>query len=175
MQVMTMAIVENRWTSFAWDMKRRQMTIHDAGNRCEQWDAHNKVAEVLNSALRTCIAAFFDGWNIDWENWATVYMSSNVRKTNSTERLAPTKQTSNPFTHHIYSVHLFYRKNSPSNYDFAPEALQFCRTFDGVKLGGRLTSVRTGCTMNFINAHQHITASNVLMLVLFFFSPPYGT
>ena len=162
MQIMTMAIVENRWTSFAWDMKRRQTTIHDAGNRCEQWDAHNKVAEILNSAIRTCIAAFFDGWNIDWENWATVYMSSNVRISNSTDRLAPTKPTSNPFKHHIFfqSTNLNYcllcRSNTPSNYDFAPEALQFCRTFDGVKQGGRLTSVSTGCTMNIVYAHQYV-------------------
>jgi hypothetical protein len=105
MQIMTMAIVENRWTSFAWDMKRRQMTIYDAGNKCEQWDAHNKVVKILNSALRTCKEAFFDGWNIDWENWATVYMSSKVRNLNSTDRLAPTKPTSNTFKHHIYSVH----------------------------------------------------------------------
>jgi hypothetical protein len=32
-------------------------------------------------------------------------------------------------------------KTTCSSNDFAPEALQFCRTFDGVKQGGRLTSV----------------------------------
>jgi hypothetical protein len=88
MQIMTMFTVENRWVAFAWDMKRRQITIHDAGNKAEQWDSHNQVAKILNSAIRTCIAAFFDGWNIDWEQWATVYMSSSASKKNITERLA---------------------------------------------------------------------------------------
>jgi hypothetical protein len=88
MQIMTMSTVGNRWVAFAWDMKRRQITIHDAGNKAEQWDSHNQVSKILNSAIRTCIAAFFDGWNIDWENWATVYMSSPSSKKNSADRLA---------------------------------------------------------------------------------------
>jgi hypothetical protein len=105
MQIMTMAMVEDRWASFAWDMKRRQITIHDAGNRVEKWDSHDKVAKIVNTAFRTCIAAFFDGWNIDWQNWATVYMSSPSIDKHIIERLALPQEPQHLCTQHNSIIH----------------------------------------------------------------------
>ncbi|XP_051209463.1 uncharacterized protein [Lolium perenne] len=112
MLIITMAMVDNKWVSFAWDLKRRQLTIHDASNKLDKWESHKIVATILNSALRKCIAAYFDGWNVDLGRWATVYTSASSRGDD--------------------------KENSCR--DFATDALYFCQTFDGVKQGGRLTS-----------------------------------
>uniref|UniRef100_A0ACD5TAE6 Uncharacterized protein n=1 Tax=Avena sativa TaxID=4498 RepID=A0ACD5TAE6_AVESA len=116
MLFMTMVRVQDMWTSIAWDMKRRQLTIHAAGNRNGVWDAHDNIVHMLKTAFRRCIEVFFEGWVVDWENWAIVYTTAST--------LSDTK---------------------PYGYDYGPEALQFCRTFDGVKQGGRLTSPSTEC------------------------------
>jgi hypothetical protein len=84
---MTMAMVDNKWVSFAWDLKRRQLTIHDASNKLDKWESHKIVATILNSALRKCIAAYFDGWNVDLGRWATVYTSASSRGDDKENRL----------------------------------------------------------------------------------------
>jgi hypothetical protein len=66
-------MVENKWSSFAWDFKRRQLTIYAPSNKSGKWDPYVKVADLLNIAIRRCIEHFFDGWKVDWNNWATVY------------------------------------------------------------------------------------------------------
>jgi hypothetical protein len=67
-------------------MKRRQVTIHAPGNFKQEWDAHDKIAKLLSSALRQCINTFFEGWEIDWENWATVYTTSSSLSNNAAPR-----------------------------------------------------------------------------------------
>jgi hypothetical protein len=42
--------------------------------------------KLLSSALRQCINTFFEGWEIDWENWATVYTTSSLLSTNAAPR-----------------------------------------------------------------------------------------
>jgi hypothetical protein len=66
-------MIEGKWASLAWDMKRRQITIHAAGNTSGDWEIYDQIAALLNNGLRTCIETFFDGWKIDWIGWTTVY------------------------------------------------------------------------------------------------------
>jgi hypothetical protein len=75
-QFMTMFKVHDTWASLAWDMKRRQLTIHAAGNKNGEWDAYDQIVDTLKSAFRRCSEVFFDGWFIDWKNWATVYSTA---------------------------------------------------------------------------------------------------
>jgi hypothetical protein len=71
-----MVMVQDSWAAISWDMKRRQITIHAAGNRYGDWDAYDKIVTLLNSAFRRCIETFFDGWTVDWVQWAKVYTTS---------------------------------------------------------------------------------------------------
>jgi hypothetical protein len=48
----TMVMVQDAWTSFAWDMRRRQLTIHAPRNRTADWDAYDKIVNLLNLAFR---------------------------------------------------------------------------------------------------------------------------
>jgi hypothetical protein len=73
-----MMMVENKWASYAWDMKRRQLTIYAAGNSNGQWSVYDKIATLLNNALRRCIESFFNGWIMDWAQWATIYTTCSV-------------------------------------------------------------------------------------------------
>ena len=76
---MTLVSVEDKffnWASYAWDMKRTQLTIHAPGNSTGAWDAYDNIKCILNTALRRCIETFFDGWAVDWENWPTVYTTT---------------------------------------------------------------------------------------------------
>jgi hypothetical protein len=70
-------MVENKWSSFAWDFKRRQLTIYAPSNKTGRWDPYYKVADLLNAAIRRCIETFFDGWEADCDKWATVYKSNS--------------------------------------------------------------------------------------------------
>jgi hypothetical protein len=72
-----MLVVKGSWACIAWDMKRRQITIHAAGNRDGNWSDYEKIVTMLNSAFRRCIESFFDGWSVDWEEWARVYTTSS--------------------------------------------------------------------------------------------------
>jgi hypothetical protein len=77
MQFITMVMVEDTWASIAWDMKRRQLTIYAAANSSGDWDAYDKIANLLKAAFRRCIETFFDGWYVDWVQWATVYTTAS--------------------------------------------------------------------------------------------------
>jgi hypothetical protein len=70
-------MVDSKWAAYAWDMKRRQITVHAAGNHAGQWDAYEKIAAALTKALRRCIETFFDGWIIDWANWTNIYTKTS--------------------------------------------------------------------------------------------------
>lgn len=85
-QIITLVLVENKWSTFAWDMKRRQLTIHSAGNKHADWEPYQKVASLLNVALRRCIETFFDGWSVDWPNWATIYKTDTKQPDCTSER-----------------------------------------------------------------------------------------
>ena len=78
-QLITLVIVDNKWATYVWDMKRRQLTIHAVGNISGEWDAYDRIAFAMTAALRRCIDAFFDGWSIDWDKWATVYKTASSR------------------------------------------------------------------------------------------------
>jgi hypothetical protein len=85
-QIMALVMVDEKWASYAWDMKRRQLTIHAAGNTSGEWTTYDEVATLLNSALRTCIDTFFNWWKVDWSQWATVYTIGTAATTTTRDR-----------------------------------------------------------------------------------------
>jgi hypothetical protein len=97
-QIITLVTIGNKWSSYAWDMKRRQLTIHAAWNKTNCWDAHDKIASMLTKALCKCIDSFFQGWDIDWKDWQTVYSNSCTNTDTPPDRLVRQPHTTSYIT-----------------------------------------------------------------------------
>ncbi|KAL6619275.1 hypothetical protein ACP70R_034414 [Stipagrostis hirtigluma subsp. patula] len=104
-----LAYIKNNWTAVSWDMKRRQITAFAPGysitGNKHQWSYHIKAIDALHTALRSCIAKYFDGWEMKWENWPKVLLQCTPMSTN---------------------------QGSLEWCESAVLALEFCRTFDGI-------------------------------------------
>jgi hypothetical protein len=77
-----MADLEGSWMALAWDMKRSRLTVFVPGLVDSDGGVITAVREavdLIDGAMRTCIAKLFDGWAVQWEKWTRVFSHDAVR------------------------------------------------------------------------------------------------
>lgn len=84
LQFFCTAAVGCNLTAFAWDMKRKQITVYGVPSRSpsapDAWTCHKKVCDVLHAALVQCSSAFFEGWLLEQDGWTHLFIDSGVKR-----------------------------------------------------------------------------------------------
>jgi hypothetical protein len=83
-QFICTAAVAGNLAAFAWDMKRRQLTVYglpSAASIDGPWSAHHKLAEVLHHALVRCSEILFEDWRFVEGAWSHVFIDAGCKRT----------------------------------------------------------------------------------------------
>jgi hypothetical protein len=83
-QFICAATVAGNLAAFAWDMKRRQLTVYglpSASSIDGPWSAHHKLAEVLHHALVRCSEILFEDWRFVEGAWSHVFIDAGCKRT----------------------------------------------------------------------------------------------
>jgi hypothetical protein len=76
--------VDENIAAFAWDMKRRQLTVYGVPSATSldgPWFAHNKLAGVLHHALVRCSENLFKEWQFVEGAWSHVFIDAGCKRT----------------------------------------------------------------------------------------------